>query len=69
MSAHIHPLLRADDQDTSAGVSSKDESSSNVLNRIDAAKLHGAVANASVLGTLEVKGLCNYVTELITVNW
>ena len=53
MSSHIHPLLQAEEDDRSGTVGGAD-GGGNVLNRIYADKLHGALTNASMLGTLEV---------------
>ena len=52
MSSHIHPLQA--DEDDQSGTVGRADGGGNVLNRIDADKLHGALTNASVLGTLEV---------------
>ena len=53
MSSHIHPLLQAEEDDQNGTVGGAN-GGGNVLNRIDADKLHGALTNASMLGTLEV---------------
>ena len=53
MSSHIHPLLQAEEEDQGGTVGGAN-GGGNVLNRIDADKLHGALTNASMLGTLEV---------------
>ena len=59
MSKHMHPFLQAEDESPSSGTGTdgvdKGVSHGNVLTRIDASKLHGALSNATQMGTMEVR--------------